>query len=48
MIFRVLDTKEIKDEILGKVAEGKFKVTQLAEQYAISDKTMGLGYFRSN
>ncbi len=33
-------SKEIKDEILGKVAEGKFSVPKLAEQYAISDKTI--------
>ncbi len=32
--------KEIKEEILAKVKEGKFKVPQLAEQYAISDKTI--------
>lgn len=33
-------SKEIREEIMGKVAEGKFSVPKLAEQYAISDKTI--------
>ena len=32
--------KEIRDEIMGKVQEGKFSVRELAEQYGISDKTI--------
>jgi len=32
--------KEIRDEIMGKVQEGKFSVRELADQYGISDKTI--------
>jgi len=32
--------KEIRDEIMGKVQEGKFAVRELADQYGISDKTI--------
>lgn len=33
-------SKEIRDEILEKVAEGKYSVPKLAEQYAMSSKTI--------
>lgn len=33
-------SKEIKDEILAKVAEGKYSVPKLAGQYAMSPKTI--------
>lgn len=32
--------KEIREEILAKVQEGKFSVKALATQYGISDKTI--------
>jgi len=32
--------KEIREEIMVKVQEGKFSVRELADQYGISDKTI--------
>ncbi len=32
--------KEVREEVLSKVKEGKHSVTKLAEQYGISDKTI--------
>ena len=32
--------KEIREEIMGKVQEGKYSVRELANQYGISDKTI--------
>lgn len=38
-MFKRIPT-EIKEEILSKVKEGKYKVPELAEQYGISEKTI--------
>jgi transposase-like protein len=40
-------SKEIKEEILGRVTEGKFSVPKLAEQYAMSPKTI-YSWLRNN
>ena len=32
--------KEIREEILSKVKQGKYNVPELAKQYAVSDKTI--------